>query len=71
MKQQKRSANEKGNRRRGLADSIVYATGVIKKADVVTGDEHFKKLEGVLFINNHLRKPTTGERDKLLGETHD
>ena len=34
----------------GLADSIVYATGVIKKADVVTGDEHFKKLEGVLFI---------------------
>jgi len=34
----------------GLADSIVYATGVVKKADVVTGDEHFKKLEGVLFI---------------------
>ncbi|MGA2386092.1 MAG: type II toxin-antitoxin system VapC family toxin [Candidatus Bathyarchaeia archaeon] len=34
----------------GLADSVVYATGVIKKADVVTGDEHFKKLKGVLFI---------------------
>ena len=34
----------------GLADSIVYATGVIKKADVVTGDEHFKNLKGVLFI---------------------
>jgi len=34
----------------GLADSIVYATGVVKKAEVVTGDEHFKKLEGVLFI---------------------
>jgi predicted nucleic acid-binding protein len=33
----------------GLADSIVYATGVIKKADVVTDDEHFKKLKGVLF----------------------
>ena len=34
----------------GLADSIVYATGIIKKSDVVTGDEHFKKLKGVLFI---------------------
>ena len=34
----------------GLADSIVYATGVIKKAEVVTGDEHFRKLEGVRFI---------------------
>jgi len=34
----------------GLADSIVYATGVVKKAEVVTGNEHFKKLEGVLFI---------------------
>jgi predicted nucleic acid-binding protein len=34
----------------GLADSIVYATGVIKKAEVVTGDAHFKKLEGVCFI---------------------
>jgi predicted nucleic acid-binding protein len=34
----------------GLADSVVYAIGVIKKADVVTGDEHFKKLKGVIFI---------------------
>ena len=34
----------------GLADSIVYATGVVKKAEVVTGNEHFKNLEGVLFI---------------------
>jgi predicted nucleic acid-binding protein len=34
----------------GLADSIVYATGLIKGADVVTGDEHFRKLKGVLFI---------------------
>ena len=34
----------------GLADSIVYATAVIKKAEVVTGDEHFKKLKNVLFI---------------------
>jgi predicted nucleic acid-binding protein len=34
----------------GLADSIVYATATVKKADVVTGDEHFKKLKNVLFI---------------------
>jgi len=34
----------------GLADSVVYATGVVKKAEIVTGDEHFKKLNGVLFI---------------------
>ena len=34
----------------GLADSIVYATGTAKKAKVVTGDEHFKKLENVIFI---------------------
>jgi predicted nucleic acid-binding protein len=34
----------------GLADSIVYATAILKKADLVTGDEHFKKLKNVLFI---------------------
>jgi hypothetical protein len=34
----------------GLADSIVYATASAKKAEVVTGDEHFKKLKNVLFI---------------------
>jgi predicted nucleic acid-binding protein len=34
----------------GLADSIVYATASIKKAEVVTGDEHFRKLKNVLFI---------------------
>ncbi|MEM0054313.1 MAG: type II toxin-antitoxin system VapC family toxin [Nitrososphaeria archaeon] len=33
-----------------LADSIVYATGLVKKANIVTGDEHFKNLENVLFI---------------------
>ncbi|MGB9727013.1 MAG: type II toxin-antitoxin system VapC family toxin [Nitrososphaeria archaeon] len=33
-----------------LADSIVYATGLVKKAKIVTGDEHFKSLENVLFI---------------------
>jgi predicted nucleic acid-binding protein len=34
----------------GLADSIVYATSTVKKAEVVTGDAHFKKLKNVLFI---------------------
>jgi len=34
----------------GLADSIVYATGLIRKAEVVTGDEHFKKLKNVVFM---------------------
>ena len=33
----------------GMADSIVYATALLKKAQVVTGDEHFKKLKNVLF----------------------
>ena len=34
----------------GLADSVVYATAIVKKAEVVTGDEHFKKLKNVVFI---------------------
>ncbi len=34
----------------GLADSIVYATGTIKKAEIVTGDEHFRKAKNVFFI---------------------
>ncbi|MEM3026561.1 MAG: type II toxin-antitoxin system VapC family toxin [Thermoproteota archaeon] len=34
----------------GLADSIVYAAGLVKKAEIVTGDEHFKDLENVFFI---------------------
>ena len=34
----------------GLADSIVYATALIKKAEIVTGDEHFKNLKNVIFI---------------------
>ena len=34
----------------GLADSIVYATGLIKKADIVTGDAHFQGLKNVIFI---------------------
>jgi predicted nucleic acid-binding protein len=34
----------------GLADSIVYATAQLKKAEVVTGDEHFRDLKNVIFI---------------------
>jgi len=34
----------------GLADSIVYATGIVKKAKIVTGDDHFKDLENVILI---------------------
>ena len=34
----------------GLAGSIVYGTGLIKGAEVVTGDEHFKNLKNVIFI---------------------
>ncbi len=34
----------------GLADSMVYATAIVKKGEVVTGDEHFRKLKNVLFI---------------------
>lgn len=34
----------------GLADSIVYATGLIKKAEVITGDTHFQNLKHIIFI---------------------
>ena len=34
----------------GLADSVVYATAIVKKAEVVTGDEHFRKLKNVVFM---------------------
>jgi predicted nucleic acid-binding protein len=34
----------------GLADSIVFATAQLKKAEVVTGDDHFRKLKNVIFI---------------------
>ncbi|MBC7131305.1 type II toxin-antitoxin system VapC family toxin [Candidatus Bathyarchaeota archaeon] len=34
----------------GLADSIVYATGLTKNAEIVTGDEHFKNLKNVFLI---------------------
>jgi len=34
----------------GLADSVVYATALMKNAEIVTGDEHFKGLKNVVFI---------------------
>jgi hypothetical protein len=34
----------------GLADSVVYATALLKETEVITGDEHSKKLKNVLFI---------------------
>jgi PIN domain nuclease of toxin-antitoxin system len=34
----------------GLADSIVYATGLMKEAKIVTGDAHFRNLKNVVFI---------------------
>ncbi len=33
-----------------LADSLVNATGLIKKAKIVTGDEHFQNLTNVILI---------------------
>jgi len=34
----------------GLADSIVYATGLTKNAEIVTGDEHFNNLKNEISI---------------------
>jgi len=34
----------------GLADSIVYATGLVGDAHTVTGDEHFRNLQNIVFI---------------------
>lgn len=34
----------------GLADSIVYATGLVGDANTVTGDEHFRNLQNIVFI---------------------
>ena len=34
-----------------IADSIVYATARSRSAEVVTGDPHFKGLDGVFFLS--------------------
>jgi predicted nucleic acid-binding protein len=31
-------------------DALIYACGILKKCEVVTGDPHFERLEGALFI---------------------
>ncbi|MEM3434396.1 MAG: hypothetical protein QXP27_09530 [Candidatus Methanomethyliaceae archaeon] len=47
----------------GLADSVVYATGLLKKVKVVTGDVHFQELKNVILIKQlvgyqrHLKLP--------------
>lgn len=33
-----------------IADSIIYATAKSRSAEVVTGDPHFKGLDGVFFL---------------------
>lgn len=35
-----------------FADSIIYATGIISGAQIVTQDRHFQHLEGVRFLDN-------------------
>ncbi len=39
-------------RRPSLADIIVYATALVERARVVTGDEHFRGLD-VIFLKPH------------------
>jgi predicted nucleic acid-binding protein len=34
----------------GLADSIVYCTARSLKGKVITGDEHFRRLDDVIFV---------------------
>jgi predicted nucleic acid-binding protein len=34
-----------------MADAIVYATGKLKNANIITSDIHFKKLKNVVFID--------------------
>jgi predicted nucleic acid-binding protein len=34
-----------------MADAMVYATAIEKNCSVVTSDEHFKKLDKVIFVS--------------------
>ena len=36
----------------GLADAIIYETAKSENAPVLTGDEHFKGVENVIYIKN-------------------
>jgi predicted nucleic acid-binding protein len=44
------AAKEKLSSKLGLADAIIYATAKIKKAKIITGDQHFKDFEDVIFL---------------------
>ncbi|MEM1548000.1 MAG: type II toxin-antitoxin system VapC family toxin [Thermoproteota archaeon] len=43
-------AKAKGLKKPSLTDGIVLATGRVLKAKIVTGDEHFKGLDEVVYI---------------------
>ncbi|MEM3958609.1 MAG: hypothetical protein QXO47_10470 [Thermoproteota archaeon] len=43
-------AKAKGIKKPSLTDGIVLATGRTLKAKIVTGDEHFKGLDEVIYI---------------------
>ncbi|MBO3753379.1 MAG: PIN domain-containing protein [Candidatus Brockarchaeota archaeon] len=43
-------AKAKGLRKPSLTDGIVLATGRTLKAKIVTGDEHFKRLDEVVYM---------------------
>jgi predicted nucleic acid-binding protein len=34
-----------------MLDSLVYATAITKKAQVITGDPHFKNLRNIIYIS--------------------
>ena len=34
-----------------MADAIVYASGIISKSRIITGDKHFKNLPNVVYLS--------------------
>ena len=36
----------------GIADAIILATGRTTSSTIVTGDQHFRELPGVLYLGN-------------------
>jgi len=46
-------AKTEGLKKPSLADGIVLATGRILKAKIITGDEHFRGLDEVVYIGAH------------------
>lgn len=43
-------AVRRGMKEGGIADAIIYATALVNHAKVLTGDPHFRKLPGVIFV---------------------